>query len=203
MGKKNVKEVLTENKGAKAAKKISDDFKKFAFKGNIVDMAVGVVIGSAFTAIVNSLVKDLITPAISMLTGSNNYTDMFIVLKEGTVTEGVNFTADGAYATLADATAAGAVTLNYGNFIQAVINFLLIAISVFIVVSIIKAADIKAKRQAAAEAAAAAEAEAAAKALIKTCPCCFTEIHVNATRCPHCTSELEPAETADNAEQAE
>jgi len=202
MGKKNVKEVLTENKGAKAAKKLGEDFKKFAFKGNIIDMAVGVVIGSAFTAIVNSLVKDLITPAISMLTGSNNYTDMFIVLKEGTVTEGVNFTADGAYATLADATAAGAVTLNYGSFIQAVINFLLIAVSVFVVVSLIKAADIKAKKQAAAEAAAAAEAEAAAKALIKVCPCCLTEIHVNATRCPHCTSELEvPA--ADDAEKAE
>ncbi len=186
MGKKKVKEVLTENKGAKAAMKLGEDFKKFAFKGNIVDMAVGVVIGSAFTAIVNSLVKDLITPAISLLTGSRNYTDLFTVLKlpegapEGTV-----------YATLAEATEAGAVTLNYGNFIQAVINFLLIAISVFVVVSIIKAADVKAKKQAAAEAAAAAEAEAAAKALIKTCPHCLTEIHINATRCPHCTSELE------------
>ena len=160
MAKKNIKEALTENKGAKAAKKLGDDFKKFAFKGNIVDMAVGVVIGSAFTAIVNSLVKDLITPAISMLTGANKYTDMFVVLKEGTVTEGVNFLADGSYATLADAVTAGAVTLNYGNFIQAIINFLLIPISVFVVVSIIKAADVKAKKQAAAEAAAAAAEEA-------------------------------------------
>ena len=197
MAKKNIKEALTENKGAKAAKKLGDDFKKFAFKGNIVDMAVGVVIGSAFTAIVNSLVKDLITPAISMLTGANNYTDMFVVLKEGTVTEGVNFLADGSYATLADAVTAGAVTLNYGNFIQAIINFFLIAISVFVVVSIIKAADVKAKKQAAAEAAAAAEAEAAAKALLKTCPYCLTEIHVNATLCPHCTSEQAPVETTE------
>jgi large conductance mechanosensitive channel len=197
MAKKNIKEAFTENKGAKAAKKLGDDFKKFAFKGNIVDMAVGVVIGSAFTAIVNSLVKDLITPAISMLTGANNYTDMFVVLKEGTVTEGVNFLADGSYATLADAVTAGAVTLNYGNFIQAIINFFLIAISVFVVVSIIKAADVKAKKQAAAEAAAAAEAEAAAKALLKTCPYCLTEIHVNATRCPHCTSEQAVVENAE------
>ena len=197
MAKKNIKEALTENKGTKAAKKLGDDFKKFAFKGNIVDMAVGVVIGSAFTAIVNSLVKDLITPAISMLTGANNYTDMFVVLKEGTVTEGVNFLADGSYATLADAVTAGAVTLNYGNFIQAIINFFLIAISVFVVVSIIKAADVKAKKQAAAEAAAAAEAEAAAKALLKTCPYCLTEIHVNATRCTHCTSEQAPVETTE------
>ena len=191
MAKKNIKEALTENKGTKAAKKLGDDFKKFAFKGNIVDMAVGVVIGSAFTAIVNSLVKDLITPAISMLTGANNYTDMFVVLKEGTVTEGVNFLADGSYATLADAVTAGAVTLNYGNFIQAIINFFLIAISVFVVVSIIKAADVKAKKQAA------AEAEAAAKALLKTCPYCLTEIHVNATRCPHCTSEQAVVENAE------
>ena len=197
MAKKIIKEALTENKGAKAAKKLGDDFKKFAFKGNIVDMAVGVVIGSAFTAIVNSLVKDLITPAISMLTGANNYTDMFVVLKEGTVTEGVNFLADGSYATLADAVTAGAVTLNYGNFIQAIINFFLIAISVFVVVSIIKAADVKAKKQAAAEAVAAAEAEAAAKALLKTCPYCLTEIHVNATRCPHCTSEQAPVEATE------
>ncbi len=184
MGKKNVKEALTENKAAQATKKLGEDFKKFAFKGNIVDMAVGVVIGSAFTAIVNSLVKDLITPLISKLTGNVSYTDLFKVLKYPN-----DIKVD--YATLAEATEAGAVTLNYGNFIQAIINFFLIAISVFVVVSIIKSADVKAKKKAAAEAAAAAEAEAAAKALIKTCPHCLSEIHVNATRCPHCTSELE------------
>lgn len=183
---KNVKEALTDNKGAKTAKKLADDFKSFAFKGNIVDMAVGVVIGSAFTAIVTSLVKDLITPALTLITGSAKYEDLFTVLKypdgagSGTV-----------YATLAEASEAGAVTLNYGNFIQAVINFLLIAISVFIVVLILKSLDVKARRKAIAEAEAKAAAEAEAKALIKTCPYCLTDIHVNAVRCPHCTSELE------------
>lgn len=92
---------------------------------------------------------------------------------------------------MAEASEAGAVTLNYGNFIQAVINFLLIAISVFIVVLILKSLDVKARRKAIAEAEAKAAAEAEAKALIKTCPYCLTDIHVNAVRCPHCTSELE------------
>ena len=176
-------------KASNAAKKLAGDFKSFAFKGNIVDMAVGVVIGSAFTAIVNSLVKDLITPLLTLITGSAKYEDLFVVLKYPAGAEGT------AYATLAEAAEAGAVTLNYGTFIQAIINFLLIAISVFIVISVIKAADVKAKKKAAEDAAAAAAAAESAKALVKVCPYCLTEIHVDAVRCPHCTSKLDGAAT--------
>lgn len=196
---------LKESKGVKAVGKVTDDFKKFAFKGNIIDMAVGVVIGSAFTAIVTSLVKDLITPCISMLTGNVNYENMYVVLNEAEFVKNLNAnTAENAQQmidaweaetlTIADAQALGANTLNYGNFINAIISFFLIAISVFVVVMLIKNANVKARKaEAAAAAAAAAEAERIAAeeaALKKVCPFCQTEIHVNATRCPHCTSEL-------------
>lgn len=195
---------LKESKGVKAMGKVTDDFKKFAFKGNIIDMAVGVVIGSAFTAIVNSLVKDLITPCISVLTGNVNYENMYTVLNEAEFLEKAGEAENAAQVIadyeagilpMADAQALGANTLNYGNFINAVISFFLIAISVFIVVMLIKNANVKAKKAEAAAAAAAAE-EAAKKAaeeaaLKKVCPFCQTEIHVNATRCPHCTSALD------------
>lgn len=184
---------LKDSKGVKVAGKVADDFKKFAFKGNIIDMAVGVVVGSAFTAIVNSLVKDLITPCISMLTGNVNYADMYMVLNQSAL-DAEQKAAIHAGATLEEAQALGAVTLNYGNFINAIISFFLIAISVFIVVMLIKKANVRARRAeeaaAKAEAEAAAKAEAEAAALVKICPFCQTEIHVNATRCPHCTSEL-------------
>lgn len=194
---KKEKGALSVKAGADAAKKVANNFKSFAFKGNIVDMAVGVVVGSAFTAIVNSLVKDLITPLLTLITGSAKYEDLFVVLKYPAGAEGAS------YATLAEAAEAGAVTLNYGSFLQAIINFLLIAISVFIVVSILKAADVKARKKAAAEAAKAEEAAAAAKALIKICPYCLTEIHVNAVRCPHCTSRLDAEEVPLTAPETE
>jgi len=185
---------LKDSKGMKAMGKVTDDFKKFAFKGNIIDMAVGVVVGSAFTAIVNSLVKDLITPCISMLTGNVNYADMYMVLNQSAL-DAEQKAAIHAGATLEEAQALGAVTLNYGNFINAIISFFLIAISVFIVVMLIKNANVKARKaeKAAAEAAAAEAERAAAEAaaLKKVCPFCQTEIHVAAKRCPHCTSELE------------
>ncbi|MBQ8828063.1 MAG: large conductance mechanosensitive channel protein MscL [Clostridia bacterium] len=174
----------------KAASKLGDDFKKFAFKGNIVDMAVGVVVGSAFTAIVTSLVSDIITPLISIITGDVNYQDLYVILNKSKLAAPIP---DGT--PLADAQALGAVTLNYGNFINAIISFFLIAISVFAVVMIIKNANVKARKAEAAAAAKAAEeaekAAAEAAALKKICPFCQTEIHVNATRCPHCTSELD------------
>ena len=185
---------LKDSKGVKAMGKVTDDFKKFAFKGNIIDMAVGVVVGSAFTAIVNSLVKDIITPCISMLTGNVNYADMYYTLNHAKLDEAAK-EAIHAGATLEEAQALGAVTLSYGNFINAIISFFLIAISVFAVVMFIKNANVKARRaeKAAAEAAAAeAEKKAAEEAAMKkVCPFCQTEIHVAAKRCPHCTSELD------------
>ena len=173
----------------KDKKSLFTEFKEFAFKGNVVDMAVGVVIGGAFTSIVSSLVADIITPVLGLLTGGTDFSQLYLAL-DGQGTE----------ETLEEAQAAGRAVMTYGNFIQAIINFFLIAIVIFLVVKLIKAADIKAKKEAAAAAeaaeaaaqAAAEEAKAAeeaAKALIKVCPYCLSEINVNATRCPHCTSE--------------
>lgn len=161
-------------------------FKEFAFRGNVMDMAVGVVIGGAFTAIVGSLVADIITPVLGLITGGIDFKSLYIAL-DGQGTE----------MTLAEAQEAGRAVMTYGNFIQAIINFILIAIVIFIIVKVIRAADVKARKEAEAKAAeeakAAAEAEAAAKALIKICPFCLSEINVKATRCPNCTSE-QPAE---------
>ncbi len=172
-------------------KSIFTEFKEFTMRGNVMDMAVGVIIGGAFTAIVTSLVKDILTPVIGLFTGGIDFSQMYVAL-DGKGTE----------QTLEEAVAAGRAVMTYGNFIQAIINFLIIAIVIFLIVKIFKAADFKAKKEAAAaEAAAAAkkaeeekaakEAEEAAKALVKICPFCFTEIHVDATRCPHCTSKLD------------
>lgn len=151
-------------------KNMLSEFKKFAFKGNVIDMAVGVVIGAAFGKIVSSFVSDIITPLIGLLTGGVNFTDMFIALDGG------------AYATLAEAQAAGAATLNYGVFITAFIDFLFIAFAVFLFVKGIN----KLRERT-------AKPEPAAKAPRK-CPYCMSEIPDAATRCPHCTSELPAGE---------
>ena len=103
-------------------KKILKEFKEFISRGNVLDMAVGVIIGAAFKAIIDSLVKDVITPAISLLTGKTDFTNLFVSLDGHT------------YATLAEAQEAGAATLNYGNFISAVINFFILAFVVFFIV---------------------------------------------------------------------
>jgi large conductance mechanosensitive channel len=102
------------------------DFKEFALRGNVVDMAVGIIIGAAFGAIVSSLVADIIMPALGLLLGNVDFSDLFVLLKAGT--------APGPYPTLADAQAAGAVTLNYGLFVNRVISFLIVAFSVFLLV---------------------------------------------------------------------
>ena len=149
------------------------EFKKFAFKGNVIDMAVGVMIGAAFGSIVTSIVNDLFMPLISLIFNASGLESLFIVLKGGElIPEGA--------VTAADATAAGATVLSYGQFIAAVINFLLIAIIIFMMVKLInKLKDLGKKK----------EEEAPAKAP-RLCPFCKTEIHDDATRCPHCTSEL-------------
>lgn len=128
-----------------------EKFKKFAFKGNVVDMAVGVVVGGAFGKIVTSLVNDLITPLISLLTGGANFSELFVILNaKGADTAAIK--------TIEAAKEAGFATLNYGNFIQTVIDFFIIALSIFMFVSLIqKARDIsEAKKKAEEEAAKAA-----------------------------------------------
>jgi large conductance mechanosensitive channel len=144
-------------------------FREFAMRGNVVDMAVGIIIGAAFGAIVSSLVADVIMPPIGLLLGNVDFSNMFAVLKEGTVA--------GPYASLAAARDAGAVTLNYGVFVNAIISFLIVAFSVFILISQMN----RLKR----------EAEAPpAKPTTRDCPFCLSAIPIKATRCPHCTSQI-------------
>ena len=151
-------------------KKILKEFKEFISRGNVLDMAVGVIIGAAFKAIIDSLVKDVITPAISLLTGKTDFTNLF-------------FSLDGnQYATLADAQAAGAATLNYGSFISAVINFFIMSIVIFALVKTMNtiAALTRKKKE-----------EAPAAPTTKKCPFCCSEIAIEAKKCPHCTSDVE------------
>jgi large conductance mechanosensitive channel len=145
------------------------DFKEFVMRGNVVDMAVGIIVGAAFGTIVNSLVSDIIMPPIGMILGNVDFSSLFIVLKEGKVL--------GPYMSLKAAKDAGAITVNYGMFINTVISFLIIAFSVFILVKNIN----RLKRQ--------QEAPPSAP-VTKECPYCYSVIPVKATRCAHCTSEL-------------
>lgn len=146
------------------------EFKEFAVKGNVVDMAVGIIIGAAFGTVVRSFVADLLMPPIGMLLGNVDFADLFIVLKSGIEA--------GPYVTLAAAQEAGAVTFNYGTFINTIISFLIMGFAVFFLVKGIN----RLKRK---------EEEAPpAEPDTKECPFCFTMIPVRATRCPHCTSEL-------------
>jgi large conductance mechanosensitive channel len=149
------------------------EFKEFAMRGNVVDMAVGIIIGGAFGTIVKSLVSDVIMPPIGLLLGGVDFSNFFVVLKEGT---------KGAapYAALADAQAAGAVTVNYGLFLNAVISFLIVAFAVFTLIKGINTL----KRQ---------EEAPPATPTTKDCPFCFSTIPIKASRCPNCTSELETA----------
>ena len=145
------------------------EFKEFAMRGNVVDMAVGIVIGAAFGTIVKSFVDDLLMPPIGLLLGGVDFSNLFAVVKEGAPA--------GPYASLVDAQAAGAVTINYGLFVNTVISFLIVAFAVFMVVKAMNAI----KRQ---------EEAPAAEPTTKTCEFCQTEIPIKATRCPHCTSQL-------------
>ena len=152
-------------------KKFFDEFKKFIMRGNVVDMAVGVIIGGAFQKIITSMVNDIIMPVITLITGGIDFTNWFIALDGGN------------YATLADAQAVGAATLNYGTFITQVITFLIMAFVIFTMVKMMnKMAETGKKKEA---------PEAPAAPITKKCPYCLSEIAIEATRCPHCTSELE------------
>ncbi len=144
------------------------DFKEFAMRGNVVDLAVGIIIGGAFGTIVKSLVDDVIMPPIGLALGNVDFSDLFVLLKGGAK-------APAPYATLAEAQQAGAVTINYGLFVNSVITFLIIAFAVFLLVRAINRLKPPAP---------------AAAAATKDCPYCRMPIPVGATRCPECTSEL-------------
>jgi large conductance mechanosensitive channel len=150
------------------------DFKAFITRGNVIDMAVGIIIGIAFGLVVNSFVKDIIMPPIGLALGNVDFVNLFVVLKEGLT--------PGPYASLAAAQAAGAVTINYGTFINAVVNLLIIAAVVFflIVRPIAKLQALK-------------KAKEPAAPTTKECPYCATSIPIKAGRCPNCTSELKMA----------
>ena len=162
-------------------KKFFADFKAFISQGNIIDMAVGVVIGTAFKAIVSSLVADIINPLISLLTGDVALSDLKYVLVDA-VKE-----LDVATGELVETQAEVAIT--YGVFLQAILDFLLIALSIFIVIKVMMTTQKKLAALRKKEAEEAAEAEAAAPTT-KVCPFCKSEIAIDATRCAHCTSEL-------------
>ena len=146
------------------------EFKEFVLHGNVVDMAVGIVIGGAFGTIVKSVVDDVLMPPIGLLMGGVDFSNLFAVLKEGAKTVGP-------YATLAAAKDAGAVTVNYGLFVNSVISFLIVAFALFML--------IKAMNSMRREAPAAPEAPST-----KGCPRCLSAVPLKATRCPACTSDI-------------
>jgi large conductance mechanosensitive channel len=148
------------------------DFKAFAMRGNVVDMAVGIIIGGAFGTIVKSLVDDVLMPPIGLLIGNVDFSNLFLAVKQGDPA--------GPYATLAAAKEAGAVTIAYGAFINAIVSFLIVAFAVFLLVR----GMIRLQRQ--------AEAPPAVPTT-KDCPHCCTSIPIKAVRCPNCTSELKAA----------
>ncbi len=148
------------------------EFKEFAMRGNVLDMAVGIIIGAAFGTIVTSLVSDVIMPPIGLLLGNVDFSNIFAVLKEGKTAA--------PYASVAAAKAAGAVTMNMGIFINTIINFIIVAFAIFLLIRGIN--QLKRKQEA-----------PPAVPTTKECPYCIVSIPIKATRCPHCTSELKPA----------
>ena len=145
------------------------EFKEFAMRGNVVDMAVGIVIGAAFGTIVKSLVADVIMPPIGLILGNVDFSNLFITIKEGAI--------PGPFSTLADAQKAGAVTINYGAFINTIVSFIIVAFALFMVIKGMN----KLKRE---------QETPPTEPTTKECSHCFTTIPIKATRCPHCTSEL-------------
>lgn len=141
------------------------EFKEFAVKGNMIDLAVGVVIGGAFGKIVTSLVNDVIMPLVGLLLGNVDFSNLFLALGEGN------------FKTIEQANNAGVATLNYGLFLNNIIDFLIIAFSIFIVIKQLNRFKKK-------------EVQEEVAVTTKACDYCYSEIHIDATRCPHCTSEL-------------
>lgn len=151
-------------------KSFFNEFKKFISRGNVMDMAVGIIIGAAFTKIVNSLVADIIMPPLGILLGNIDFSNWFIVLKSGAETAAP-------YVSLEAAKAAGATTLNIGFFINSIISFLIVAFAIFSLLKVIN----KLKEE---------KVEVPASPTTKECPHCFSTINIKATKCPNCTSDL-------------
>ncbi len=151
--------------------KILAEFKKFAMRGNVLDMAVGIIIGAAFGKIVDSLVKDMIMPPLGILLGKIDFANLFFVLQDGKI--------PGPYASLSAATSAGAVTLNVGTFMNTIISFIIVAFAVFLLIKGMNTLQAKLDAK-----------EKAAEPTTKDCPYCCSKIALAATRCPNCTSEL-------------
>lgn len=143
------------------------EFKEFAMKGSMIDLAVGIIIGAAFSGVVNSLVNDIIMPPIGLLLGKVDFSNLFFTLSGGSFT------------TLESAKAGGAVTINYGLFVNTLINFLIVAFAIFIVVKQVNSLKRK--------------PEPAAEPVTKECPYCKSTVHINAVKCPNCTSDLKKA----------
>jgi large conductance mechanosensitive channel len=162
---------LLEVANPSGAEKMLKDFKAFIMRGSVVDLAVGVIIGAAFGSIVKSLVDDILMPPIGLATGGIDFANKFIVLKEGAK-------AAAPYASLAEAKAAGAVTMNYGLFVNQTVTFLIVAAAIFLVVKLV------------------ARLQAPVLVAVPTvpntkgCPFCATQIPIAAKRCPNCTSQL-------------
>ncbi len=148
------------------------EFKEFAMRGNVLDMAVGIIIGGAFGTIISSMVSDVLMPPVGMALGNVDFTNLYILLKEGSK-------AAAPYAALADAKAAGAVTINYGLFINSVISFVIVAFCVFMLIRTMN----RLKR----------EEAAPPEPTTHDCPFCYSAIPLKASRCPNCTSEVKPA----------
>lgn len=141
------------------------EFKEFATRGNVLDLAVGIIIGAAFGKIVTSFVNDLLMPPIGLLLGNVNFSDLYISLTGGS------------YNSLAEAKQAGAVTINYGAFIQSIVDFLIIAFAIFLIVRWVNRMRRGEEKQ----------------PVTKECPYCKSTVHIQAARCPQCTSELKAA----------
>ncbi len=148
------------------------EFKKFAIRGNVMDMAIGIIIGAAFGAIVTSLVNDVLMPPIGLLLGNVDFSSFYLLLKSGDPV--------GPYPTINEARTAGAVVLAYGKFINAILSFLIVAFAVFMFVRSFN--EMKKK-----------EEEKPAAPTTKDCPYCFTKVPIKATKCSACTSELPAA----------
>ncbi len=165
------KNFIVKKQEKKMVKDFFNEFKKFISRGNVMDMAVGIIIGAAFTKIVNSLVADIIMPPLGILLGNIDFSNWFIVLKDGSQVASP-------YASIEAAKTAGAVTLNIGFFINSIISFLIVAFAIFSLLKVIN----KLKSEPA--------PAAPAEPTTKECPHCFSTINIKATKCPNCTSDL-------------
>lgn len=155
-------------------KKLLKDFRDFISRGNMIDLAVGIIIGAAFSSVVNSIVNNLIMPPLGLLFGNTDFSDLFVVLKKGTEELPPS-------ATLKMASEIGAVTLNYGQFITDLISFLLLALGVFFIVKAFQTLQNNIKKP----------EDEKKESTEKTCPYCKESISINASRCPYCTSHLD------------